>query len=177
MYPLQLLTSKHKGSYDLSSTFREMATSTNLMGSEVHEVQEAWTGWKNLRAAYCVAKSSPKDICFFRVMLPTISPKIMGLRRIHSLEALHQWSGLSFCLWCGKEGQNEGTLVNHLHTSHYHLGLICSCCIEYFTTSTDTMCQHSQLCKLAPVNDDDNDWEEESNDDHLLCYYLCLYAC
>ena len=51
--------------------------------------------------------------------------------------------------------------MNHLHTNHYHLGLVCSQCTEYFTTSADTMCQHSQLCKPVPANDDD-DWEEES---------------
>ena len=34
---------EHKGSQNLSSTFREMATSTNLMVTEVHEVQDAWT--------------------------------------------------------------------------------------------------------------------------------------
>ena len=110
--------------------FRELATSTNLMGSEVHEVKEAWTGWKDLQTTYLVAKSSPKDICFFRVMPSTESPKIIGLRGIHSPKVLCQWGGLSFCLWCRKEGQNEGTVVNHLWTSHYHLGLVCSHCVE-----------------------------------------------
>ena len=33
-----------KGSQDLSHTFQEMATSAGLMGMEVHEVQEVWTG-------------------------------------------------------------------------------------------------------------------------------------
>ena len=80
-------------------------------------------------------------------MPPTKSPKIIGLREIHSPKALWQWGGLSFCLWCGKEGQKEGMVVNHLQTSHYHLGLVYSCCMEYFTMSTNAMCQHSQLCK------------------------------
>ena len=58
-------------------------------------------------------------------------------------------------------------VVNHLWTSHYHLGLICSHCMEYFTTSADAMCQHSQLCKPAPasINNDNDDWQEESDDD------------
>ena len=56
-------------------------------------------------------------------------------------------------------------MVNHLQTSHYHLGLVCSWCIVYFTTSANTMCQHSQLYKLALVNDDNNNREEESGDD------------
>ena len=147
---------------NLFSTCREMATSDNFMGSEVHEVWEVWTGQKDLRAAYCMAKTSPKDIHFFRGELCTKSPKNMGLRGIHSPEALQQWGGLSFCLWCRK-GQNKSTLVNHLQTSHYHLGLICSHCVEYFTMNTDAMHWHSQLCKLAPASISNNDdWEEES---------------
>ena len=88
-----------------------MATSANLMGSEVHKVQEMWTGQKAIRAAHCMTKHSPKDIHFFRIMLPTESPKIMGLMGIHSPEALQWWGGLSFCPWCRK-GQNEGMVVN-----------------------------------------------------------------
>ena len=68
-------------------------------------------------------------------------------------------------MWCRKEGKNEGTVVNHLQTSHYHLGLICSCCMEYFTMSANAMYWQSQLCKLAPVNDDDDESKEESVDD------------
>ena len=124
---------EHKGSYNLSSTFRYMATSTNFMGSEIHEVQEVWTNWKDLRIAHHMDKISAKDIHFFRVVPPTELPKIMGLRGIHSPEGLQRQSGLSFCLWYRKEGQNEGMVENHLWTSHYHLGLICSCCMEYFT--------------------------------------------
>ena len=44
----------------------KMATSTGLMGSDVHEIQEAWTEWKNLQFTHHMAvKSSPKDIHFF----------------------------------------------------------------------------------------------------------------
>ena len=61
-------------------------------------------------------------------------------------------------------------VVNHLQTHHYHLGLICSCCVEYFT-SAGAMHWHAKLCKpvLADIddNDSDNGWEEESvNDDN-----------
>ena len=53
-------------------------------------------------------------------------------------------------------------VVNHLQMSHYHLGLICSWCLEYFTTSANTMCHHLQLCKpaLASINDNDDQGEE-----------------
>ena len=101
----------HKGSLDFSYTFKEMAISTGLMGSDVHEVQEAWTGQKDLWVTHYLAKSSPKDIHFFWVVPPYELLKIMGLRGIHSPEALRCWGGLAFCPWCGKEGQNEGMVL------------------------------------------------------------------
>ena len=97
---------EQEGSYDLSSTFEQMASSTNLLGTEIHEVQESWDSQKNLQATNWVAKSSPRDICFLRVVSPTESLKIMGLKGIHSPKALKWWGGLNFCPWCGKEGQN-----------------------------------------------------------------------
>ena len=65
-----------------------MATSANLMGSEIYEVWEVWTGQKDLRATHHMAKTFPKNICFFRVVPPMESPKIMGLKEIHSPKAL-----------------------------------------------------------------------------------------
>ena len=79
---------EQEGSHNLSSTFQEMATSANLLGNEIHEEQESWTGWKDLKAAYQYTKTSPRNICFFRVVLPTELPKIMGLKGIHSPKAL-----------------------------------------------------------------------------------------
>ena len=35
-----------------------MATSTNLLGNEIHEVQESWGGMKDLQATNQAAKSS-----------------------------------------------------------------------------------------------------------------------
>ena len=104
----------HEGSQDLSHTFQEMVTSAGLMDSEVLKVQEVWTGQKDLQVTHHAAKGSPKSIQYFWVVPPTESPKIMGLKGIHSLKALCWQVGLSFCLWCGNEGQNEGTIVNHL---------------------------------------------------------------
>ena len=132
-------------------------------------MQESWTGQKDLKATYWYGKSSSKDICFFRVVLSTELPKIMGPKGIHSPKALWHHSGLSFCPWCGKEGQNKGTVVNHLQTMHYHLGLICTQCLDYFITSTDAMHQHTQLCRsTAAGNNDDReesplDYEEDKN--------------
>ena len=55
----------HDGSQDLSCIFQEMATSAGLMDSEVHDVQEVWTGQKDLWAAHHMAKGSTKGIQFF----------------------------------------------------------------------------------------------------------------
>ena len=87
----------------------------------------------------------------------------MGLEGIHSPEALQWLSGLTFYLWCGKEGQNEGMVLNHLWTMHYHLGLICACCLDYFMMSADTMWQHTQLCKSVVAGNNDDREESPTN--------------
>ena len=79
-----------EGSYDLTSIFREMAQETNLLNAEIHEVQEVWAGGWELKATNYAAKASQWDIQFFHTVLPTKSPNIMGLKGIHSPEALHQ---------------------------------------------------------------------------------------
>ena len=83
----------------------------------------------------------------------------MGLQGILSPKVLHRQAELFFCLWCRKEGQYEGTVGSYLQMSHYHLGLICSQCLKYFTTGANAMCHHSQLCKLAVmgINNDNDD--------------------
>ena len=143
-----------------------MADSTGLLNSDVYEVQDTWTGQKELHATNHAAKSSLKNICYFSVILPTELPKIMGLKGIHSPKALKWQTGLPFCPWCDKEGKNEGTVVNHLRTSHYHLGLICGWCLEYFMTSSNMMCHYSQGCPSVHAHSydgNDNDCEEESD--------------
>ena len=65
-----------------------MATSTDLLGSEIHEVQEDWGNRRDLWAANQFARSSSKDIHFFRTVVPNESPKIMGLEGIHLPRAL-----------------------------------------------------------------------------------------
>ena len=65
-----------------------MATSTNLLNTEVYEVQETLGSQKDLSAANQVARASLKDIYFFWIISPMESPKIMGLKGILSTEAL-----------------------------------------------------------------------------------------
>ena len=98
------LTMSMRG-HTTSSTFRDMATSANLMGSEIHEVWEMWTGQKDLGATCCMAKTSPKGICFFRVMPPTELSKIMGLRGIHSVRPCN--SGVGSPSVCGAEKKDR----------------------------------------------------------------------
>ena len=109
-----------------------MVDVVSLLNMEIYLVQDLWPGKKELHAANCAAISSAKEICYFWMVSPMESPKIMGLKGIHH-------TSLSFYPWCGKEGQKEGTVVNHLHTGHYHLGLICKRCLLFFTSNSNTM--------------------------------------
>ena len=106
-------------SHNLSSLFWEMITSANLLESEIYEIQEVWTRWKDLRYAHHALRSSPKGLQFFCLVSPSESLKVMGLKGIHHPNALCCYIELSYCPWCGKVGQNEGTVVNHLWTTHY----------------------------------------------------------
>ena len=106
-------TFDQEGSHDLSSLFWEMITSTDLLESEIYEIQEVWTRWKHLRYANFALRSWHKSLCFFHLVSPSESPKVMGLKGIHHPNALCHHAGLSYCPWCRKEGQNVGTVVNH----------------------------------------------------------------
>ena len=88
---------------------------------------------KDLQVAHHIVKGSLKGIQFLWVVSPTKSPKSMGLKGIHSPKAFHQQVGLSFCLWCRKEGQNEGTVVNH--------------CRQVITTwASSALCVATHIC-------------------------------
>ena len=91
----------------------------------------------------------------------------MGLKVIHSPKVLFQWGNPSYCSWCGKEGQNEGTVVNHLRTVHYYLGLICALCQDFFTMSSDTLRWHTSSYESLPMDDKDWQEEEESKGDNV----------
>ena len=76
------------------------------------------------------------------------SPKVMGLMGIHDPNTLWHYAGHTYCPWCGKEGQNKGTVVNHLRTTHYRLGLVCNQCFGCQTVMSDTLHQHGcQNCQ------------------------------
>ena len=69
-----------------------------------------------------------KGLKFFRAVSPLESPKVKGLMGIHDPDMLHHFNGVTHCPWCGKVGQNKGTIINHLGTVHYKLGLVCKKC-------------------------------------------------
>ena len=99
-----------------------MIETAGLLDSAIYEIQEAWTGQKELQHADYALRTLPKGLGFFHVVSPLESPKVMGLMSIHHPKALCHFQGVTQCPWCGKEGKNEGNIVNHLRTVHYELG-------------------------------------------------------
>ena len=119
-----------------------MATSTELLGTSIYEIQASWTGPDELRQANYALRSLLMGLKFLCVVPPSESPKVMGLVGIHDPDALHCFSGITHCPWCGKEGQNKGTVVNHLQMVYYRLGLVCNKCNNCPSTISNTLCCH-----------------------------------
>ena len=137
--PLWLI---HDSTDDLSNIFRELAKGAGLLGKSIYEIQLSWNGLEELKHTNYSLQSLPKGLRFLRVVPTMESPKVMGLKGIHDSDALQHFMGYTYCPWCGKEGQNEGTMVNHLRTTHYRLDLVCD---QYFgcpTVMLDTLHQH-----------------------------------
>ena len=136
------------GTHNLLEIFRQIATSAELMGTSICEIQVSWTGPDKLKQANYDLRSLPKGLKFLHVVPPSESPKVMGLMGIHDLDALHHFSGVTHCPWCGKDGQNEGTVVNHLWTVQYRLGLVCNKCHDCPSIMSDTLyCHGWQDCQ------------------------------
>ena len=88
--------------------------SSGLLGTSIHEIQASWAEPEELKQANYALQSLPKGLKFLCTVPPLESPKVMGLVGIQNPDALSCFSGITYCPWCGKEGQNEGTMVNHL---------------------------------------------------------------
>ena len=110
---------------DLSDVFQQMIMATELLGSSIYKIKEVWTGLNELQQANYALRTLPKGLKFLRAVPPSESPKVIGLTGIHDPDVLCHFYGVTHCPWCRKEGQNEGTVVNHLWTVHYRLGLVC----------------------------------------------------
>ena len=138
----------HDSTIDLSEIFKELAESVSLLGEAIYEIQLSWTGPEELKQANYALWSLPKGLRFLRAVPTMESPKVMGLMGIHDPNALQCYAGYTYCPWCGKKGQNEGTVVNHLRTTHYRLGLVCDQCFGYPTVMSDSLHQHGhQNCQ------------------------------
>ena len=132
----------HDNTDDLSDIFRELAQGTGLLGEAIFEIQQSWDGLEHLKHATYILRSLPKGLKFLRVVSTKESPKVMGLKRIHNPNAFWHFARYTYCPWCRKDGQNEGTIINHLRTVHYKLGLICDQCFCCPMVTLDTLCRH-----------------------------------
>ena len=129
---------------DLSDIFWHMARTAELLGSTFYEIKEVRTGPDELQQANYALRALPKGLKFLRVVPTSESPKVMGLMGIHDLDTLCHFNGVTHCRWCGKEGQNEGTVINHLWTVHYRLSFVCEKCFGCPSTSLETICHYGQ---------------------------------
>ena len=93
---------------------QSMIKSADLLSSEIHEIKETWTRQSELQYANYTLRTPPKGLKFFHPVSPSESPKVMSLTSIHHPNTLHHFNGVTHCPWCGKEGQNKETVVNHL---------------------------------------------------------------
>ena len=130
------------GSCDLSIIFKKLAVSASLLGTAIYEIQSSWTGPEELKQANYTLQCLPKGLKFLWAVPTSESPKVMGLKGIHDPDAHQHFAGFTYCPWCGKEGQNEGMVVNHPQTVHYRLGLVCNRCYGCLSIMSDTLCHH-----------------------------------
>ena len=112
-------------SCNMADIFQSMIKSASLLSSEIHKIKETWTGQSKLQYTNYALRTLPTGLIFFCPVSPSEFLKVMGLTDIHHPNALHCFNGVTHCLWCGKEGQNEGTVINHLQMTHCKLGLVC----------------------------------------------------
>ena len=143
----------HKTLHDLCGVFQDMIAYADLLGSQIYEIQEVWTGWEDLWYANNALKTLPMSLQFFCPIPPSESSKVMGLTGIHNLEALHCFASMTFYPWCRKEGQNEEIAVNHLWTTHYKLGLVYEKCFHCPSITLEAIWHHGQSCKQLREED------------------------
>ena len=144
----------HKTSHDLMSIFQNMITSAGLLGSQIYDIQESWEGQNKLQYTNDALRALPKGLQFFCAISPPELPKARGIAGIHNPDALHHFNGMTFCPWCGKEGQNKGTIVNHLWMTHYKLGLVCGTCFHCPSVTSEAIWCHSQKSCQHPQGED-----------------------
>ena len=90
---------------DLSDIFRGLAQHAGLLDECIFELQDLSRGPDHLKLANYVLLALPKGLKFLRAVSTKESLKVMGLKGIHDSEALQCFTGFTYCLWCGKDGQ------------------------------------------------------------------------
>ena len=134
----------NKTSRDMIDVFQNMAKFTSLLSLEIYEIREDWTGQRELQYANHALRTLPKGLKFFHPVSPSESPKVMDLTGIHHSDALHHFNGVTNCPWCGKEGQNDGTIIRHLRMVHDKLGLVCKKCLGCPLVTSKAIWHHRQ---------------------------------
>ena len=84
--------------HNLSGTFRQLAASTDLLGTSIYEIQSSCTGPEELKQANYALQSLPKGLKFLCVVPPSESPKVIGLMGIHDPHTLCHFGGITYCL-------------------------------------------------------------------------------
>ena len=133
-----------ENSCNLMDFFQNMIESTGLLGSEIYEIQETWMGQCELEYTNYTLKMQLKGLKFFHPVSPSESPKVMGLTNINHPDALCHFNGVTHCLWCRKEGENEGMIINHLWMMHYKLGLMCKKCLHCPLVMSEAIWHHGR---------------------------------
>ena len=59
-----------EGTHNLSEVFRQMATSTELLGTSIYKIQVSWTGPDEQRQANYALRSLPKGLKFLHMVPP-----------------------------------------------------------------------------------------------------------
>ena len=135
-------------SCDLTNVFWDMIRSASLLGSQIYKIQEVWEGQSELQYVNNALRALPKGLQFFCPISPSELAKVMGLTGVHNPDTLCHFNSFTFCPWCRKEGQNEGTIVNHLWMTHYKLGLVCGTCFHCpSVTSKAIWCNGQRSCQ------------------------------
>ena len=121
-----------------------MIEAAGLLASTIYKIRAVWTGWDELWQGNYALRTLPKGLKFFSTVSLSKSPKVMGLMGIHHLDMLCCFNGITHCPWCGKEGQNEGTIIKHLQRVHYKLGLMCEKCFGCPSIMSEAIHCHGQ---------------------------------
>ena len=135
----------NENTHDLMDIFWHMIETAGLLGSTIYEIQEAWTGWDELQHANYALRTLQKGLKFLLSNILLRVPKGNGVNgHTPSWCTMHCFNGVTHCPWCGKEGQKEDTIINHLRAVHYKFVLHIQ---EMFPLSVQS---HHVVGHLAP---------------------------